>query len=118
MKRFWQYIVCIMIVCTLIISISACDGTSATAKSARHERFVQVDAELICPDYDLGIHMFLNDGRTKQESYDACYLVDRVSRYVYIHIYDETGAYSSGMMILECKDADGNHMRYEGEQKK
>lgn len=117
MKLLWKRTLCVLVTCILIVSFSGCDATtgdSSAMKEKRYERFVQVDESLICPDYDLGVHMFLSDGSTRQESYDACYLVDRVSRYVYIYMY-ETGSYDSGMMIFECKDADGNHMKYTGE---
>lgn len=114
MKRSWKYLCIIIIMCTLIFSISACDGTNAAAKPARHERFVEVDAELICPEYHLGIQRFYSDGTPRDDESHMIYLVDQVSRYVYIYMWD-TGAYSSGIAMIECLDADGNHMRYEGE---
>lgn len=114
MSREAKGLITFWVIALVVLGAIVGIGVRTSAKTTRYERFVQVDEELICPEYDLGVQLFLGDGSTKQESYDVCYLVDRVSRLVYIHV-SEHGPLDSGMVMLECKDAEGNHMKYTGE---
>lgn len=97
-------LMCILLCC------AGCDNTDADSEKnhVTYNRFVEVSAKDICPEYTLGIESHQNDNNYYR------YLVDRVSRRVYIEIR-EIGKHSSGIVWIECLDKDGNHMVYTGE---
>lgn len=102
-----------------VLVFTVCTTTAGCAQSEERQhqnlpaRFVEVDESLICLDYKLGTDNYLSDGSKEHDSNQYRYVVDRVSRLVYIEIR-ETGKYSSGVDYLPCPDAEGNHMRYDG----
>ena len=119
MKTCLQMFVCILLICTLIIGIPFClsgcsEVTGNQEQAPALNRFVEIDESMICAEYNLGTDGFLSDGSKEADIYYYRYLVDRVSRLVYIEIR-ETGQHSSGIEWLECHDTDGNHMKYIGE---
>lgn len=105
---------CVVIAVLMPMCLSGCGENASEPSKPTVSRFVEVDEALICPDYKLGIDSYLSYGSTERDINDYRYLVDRVSRLVYIEIR-ETGQHSSGIDYLLCPDENGNHMVYTGE---
>lgn len=101
----------ILSVCTIT---TGCSANASESSKPTTSRFVEVDEALICADYKLGTDNYLSDGSKEHDINNYRYLVDRVSKRVYIEIR-ETGQHSSGIVWIECLDKDGNHMVYTGE---
>lgn len=117
MKFFKTLVLCLVIAIMASMLLTGCttDATDAeTEKPKYSNRFVEVDAEKICAEYDLGITTLRTDGSKESHNFSTAYLVDQVSRRVYIYMWN-TGKYDSGYLLVECLDADGNHVVYTGE---
>lgn len=91
------FLVIVAIVCITVISKSTQNHNTLPA------RFVEVEESLICPDYQLDLGILIER-----------YLVDRVSRRVYIHLYNQ-GGLDACLVLTPCLDENGDHMRYDGE---
>lgn len=91
------FLVIVAIICTVVI------GTSTRNHNALPARFVEVEESLICPDYQLNFGILIER-----------YLVDRVSRRVYIHLYNQ-GGLDACLVLTPCLDENGDHMVYTGE---
>lgn len=90
------FLIIVAIVCITVIS-------STQNHNALPARFVEVEESLICPDYQLDFGILIER-----------YLVDRVSRRVYIHLYNQ-GGLDACLVLTPCLDENGDHMRYDGE---
>ncbi|MBQ8806054.1 MAG: hypothetical protein IJZ68_06175 [Bacteroidaceae bacterium] len=114
-KILLTILLCLVMLFTCAIMTGCSAETTADGKPRNlSSRYVVVEDALIDEDYSSGLDVYRADGSSYNNWPYSYYVVDRVSRYVYIYVED-TGSYSSGMMMTLCYDADGNPQRYTGE---
>ena len=113
-KSFKLLALCLVIAIMAFICLTGCATESEAEKPSYSSRFVEIDEDKICDEYKLGITTLRTDGSEESHYFNTAYLVDQVSRRVYIYMWN-TGKYDSGYIMMECLDADGNHLVYTGE---
>ncbi len=117
-KILLTILLCLVMIfsCAIMTGCSA-ETTETTADekpSNLPSRYVVVEDALINEDYRAGLDVYRSDGSSYNNWFRSYYVVDRVSRCVYIYV-EETGSYSSGILMTQCYDSDGNPQRYTGE---
>lgn len=118
-ERGWKVAIHLLVVLlVLVLTMSGCaasvDPDTTPNTEVTQKRFVTVPAKEICDEYILGMDKYLADGSKEHDSNYYRYVVDRVSKRVYIEIR-ETGQHSSGVVWIECLDENGNHLIYTGD---